>query len=619
MMPDLPDVMSMSLHLWMTFALVLVAMWLYASERMPMEETSLWILCLLLLFFHFVPFTTESGERFSPEAFLHGFANPALIAVMSLLILGQAIVNTGSLNAMTGFIFRMFGDNSFLSITVTLLAVLLISAFVNNTPATVVFIPIMLAVAGKLNISPSKVMIPLSYASILGGTTILIGSSTNLLVSGALKSVGHEPLGMFDFTVPGVIIAGVGLVYIAFVLPRLLRDRAPLSSDLMGDEQRQFVIQLEIDAASELVGKAITDENLLGIEDVNVKMLQRHEHAYLAPFDEPIRIRPFDVIVLTTTKKSLVELISAKEKRMFGKIAALNAEVAEGGEGKAENLALAEVLIAPASRMVGQNIEQIGFFNKYHCTVLGIQRRTRMITSRMTEIRLAAGDVLLVMGTREQIEQMRESKDLILMEWSTQELPSARNARRVNLIFGIVIATAAFEIIPIYISAFVGALAVIIMDCLTPRQAVRALDGQIILLVAAGLALSTALEITGGASFIAHSLIEAMHGAHPIWIMSALFGVMAVATNILSNNATALIFTPIAYNASVELGVEPSMFIFAVIFASNCCAFASPIGYQTNLLVMGPGHYTFSDYLKAGIPLAILVWMTYTLYAYMSY
>ena len=521
MLGDLPALLMTSVHLWMTFIIVILAIWLYASEKLPMEITSLWILCLLLLFFHFVPFDIGGGEVFKTNEFLLGFANPALIAVMSLLILGQAIVNTGSLNGMTRVIFRLFGDNQLLAISMTLLGVMLISGFVNNTPACVVFIPIMASIAGKMNLSASKVMIPLSYASILGGTTILIGSSTNLLVSGALPPLGLPPIGMFDFTLPGVIVGGVGLLYIAFILPRFLPDRAPLSSDVLGDENRQFVVQLEIEPGSALIGKHINEEDLLGVEDINIKMLQRHEHAYLAPFDDPITIRPYDVIVLSTSKNALVELISNQDKSVFGRIATLNAELAEADEeGKAENLAVAEVLIAPASRMIGQNIEQVGFFHKYHCTVLGIQRKTRMITSRMTEIRLAAGDVMLVMGTREQIEQMQSSKDLILMEFSTQELPSKRLARRVNFIFAAVIGTAAFDIVPIYISSFVGALAVMMADCLTPRQALRALDGQIILLVAAGLAMSTALQVTGGASFLAHGLIEVMHGLDAVWVMA---------------------------------------------------------------------------------------------------
>jgi di/tricarboxylate transporter len=234
----------------------------------------------------------------------------------------------------------------------------------------------------------------------------------------------------------------------------------------------------------------------------------------------------------------------------------------------------------------------------------------------MTEIRLAAGDVLLVMGSQDNVQALRESKDALLMEWSTEEIPSKIYARRVNLIFGAVVGVSALGIIPIYLAAFMGALAAILTGCINLRQARRSIDPQIIMIVTAGIGLSVALEATGGASFLAESIVGLMEGIKPVFIMAALFLLMGFFTNILSNNATALIFTPITVNTAHQLGVDPAMFIFAVIFATNCCSLASPIGYQTNLLVMAPGHYKFMDYIKAGLPLVLLIWAAYTAYAY---
>ncbi|MBN67089.1 MAG: SLC13 family permease, partial [Rickettsiales bacterium] len=271
------------------------------------------------------------------------------------------------------------------------------------------------------------------------------------------------------------------------------------------------------------------------------------------------------------------------------------------------------------SKLIGQSVGQIGFHHNYHCIVLGIQRKARMITSRMTGIRLAAGDVLLVMGTRDDIRKLRESKDMVVMEWSTEELPSKKYARRVGIIFAGVIGAAATGFMPIHMSAFIGAGLVVLTGCLNLRQSMRALDSSIIFLIAAGLAMSVALQVTGGAALLAHGLVNIMMGADPVIIMSAMFLLMAVLTNVLSNNATALLFTPIAISTANELGVEPEMFIYAVIFASNCCALASPIGYQTNLIVMGPGHYKFADYMRAGVPLAILIWLAYTAYSFVMF
>ncbi|MFO1242563.1 MAG: SLC13 family permease [Rickettsiales bacterium] len=603
-------------HMWLTFAIIAAAIGFYVCEKVPMEYVSLCIITVLLLAFQFFPYTDAKGVKFNADSILAGFVNPAVIAVMSLLVLGQAVVQTGSLNWVSRGIFKITRGHGVLSIALTVFAIICISMFVNDTPTCVVFIPIMLAVAAELNMSASRVMMSVSYASILGGTVTLIGSSTNLLVSAAIINLGMPPLGMFSITEPGLIIAGVGYAYIAFILPRIMPDRAPPASSLVGDKSRQFVIQLEVDSSSRLIGKSIADPNLLEVDDVTVKILQRYEQAYLAPFAEPIAIKAHDVLVLTVSQPSLIKLIT---NNTFGKVATLDAEMPAEIEKAPERLSLVEILIAPASRMIGQSIDQVGFYRRLGCTVLGIQRRSRMITARMTEIRLAAGDVLMVMGTREHINALRDNRDVIVMEGSQHELPSKRQSIKVNLIFLTVILLAASEMVPIHLAALCGALLAIFTGCINSRQAGRAVNAKILFLIAAGIGMASALEVTGGAVYLAGKIVQLMEGMHPVWIMSSLFVLMALTTNVLSNNATALLFTPIAVNTARLLGVDPYMFIFAVIFASNCCSFASPIGFQTNLLVMGPGHYTFSDYIRGGGPLMLIVWATYTTYAFATF
>jgi di/tricarboxylate transporter len=218
------------------------------------------------------------------------------------------------------------------------------------------------------------------------------------------------------------------------------------------------------------------------------------------------------------------------------------------------------------------------------------------------------------MGRGEDIMRLRESKDLLLLEWSSEEIHSGKKAKHAGVILTSVVLFAAFGIVPIAISAFVGATTAILAGCLNLRQARRAIDSQVVLIVAASLALGAAMQATGGAKFIAQGLVQILDGAPPFIVMSVLFGAMVVVTNILSNNASAVLFTPIAVGAAIELNVPPEMFIFAVIFACNC-SFITPIGYQTNLLVMGPGHYKFIDFIKAGLPLAILMWITYSIFA----
>lgn len=604
------------IHMYAVFGLIGLAIALFMSERVALEISAMIILSLLMLFFEIMPLTGEDGSSIlSTSELLQGFANPALIAVMALLVLGQAVIRTGALVGVTNLFIKLTGSSKILAIFLILLTVTFISSFLNDTPACVIFIPIMMALAKHLNISPSKVMIPLSYAAILGGVTTLIGSSTNLLVSGTLVELGMEPLGFFDFTIPGVLIAAVGLVYIVFVLPQILPNRVQLADELMNESDRQFVAQLELSYQADAVGKTIDEADLFTSKDISLKMIQRGEHAFLPPFDDNLTLKTGDVLILTTTRQALADLLANKPKESFRKIHQLSM-LTEDKEGDTQ---MTEILIAPASRMIGQNIEQIGFHHNYGAIVLGIQRRSRIITSRMTEIRLAAGDVLLIMGNQTDVNKLRNNRDVILMEWATQDMPSKRLAWRINAIFLSVVGLAAFDILPIHLAAFMGAGLAILTGCLNLRQAMRALDSKIVFMVAAGLALSIALERTGGASFLATSLVATMEGYEPVFIMSAMFMLMAVLTNILSNNATALLFTPIAVSTAATLQVPAEMFIYAVIFASNCCSFASPIGYQTNLLVMAPGHYKFVDYLKGGLPLILLVWGTYTAFSYFTF
>ena len=283
-----------------------------------------------------------------------------------------------------------------------------------------------------------------------------------------------------------------------------------------------------------------------------------------------------------------------------------------------EDMLMAEIIVSPGSRVANQNLEKLSFHRTYDCTVLAIQRQSRMLRSKISEIRLTAGDVLLVMGTREAIFAIQESKDFLLMEWSAESFHAGKKALPTALIFASIVSLAAFEIMPISIGAFVGIGLCLLFKCINVAQAVRAIDMRIVLVIAASLAMGAALQETGGALFIAANLLDLMEGFQPIIILSCLFVTMVIMTNILSNNATAVLFTPIALSLAAQLAIDPKIFIYAVIFACNC-SFVTPIGYQTNLMVMGPGHYKFSDYIRSGLPLALIIAVTYLVYAWLFY
>jgi di/tricarboxylate transporter len=454
----------------------------------------------------------------------------------------------------------------------------------------------------------------LSFAAILGGMTTLIGSSTNLLVSGSLRDMGEQPFDMFSFTVPGLVLAGVGLLYTALIAPRLLKPRTGMAGTLVGAGGRQYIAQITLAPSSTLVGQHAAAGMFANLPEITVQMVQRGEHAELPPFDN-VALAPGDTLVVAGTRNALADALA----RDHGLMADVDRRDDDGtddrwGRTPGGERVLVEVMIAPASRMVGQNLEQIGFRRRFGSLVLGIQRRSRMIRQRITEIRLEPGDVLLVQGRRDDIEGLRANPDVLLMEWSTAELPNVPLARRAMVIIALLVISIASGVLPPVIAAMAGATAMLAASCLNVRQAARAVDIKVVMLVGAALAMGTALQATGGATYLAALVVAATGDAGPAVVLSCFFLMVALITNVLSNNAAAVLFTPIGVSMAHNLGVDPMAFAVAVVMAASC-SFASPIGYQTNLLVMAPGHYRFSDFLKAGLPLVIILWLTYSFFA----
>jgi len=607
-------VVDPSLMMWLTFAVIIVAVVSYASEYFTLEFTSLSVIAVLLLLFELVPVLNASGERIGSARLLAGFADPALITVVCMLVIGQGLVHTGALQRIARDILFVTRGSGKLAVALTLTLAMGLSAFTNNTPIVVVFIPVLQALAERDRMSSSKVMIPLSFAAILGGMTTLIGSSTNLLVSGALQDMGQAPFSMFSFTVPGLVVALVGLLYVGLIAPRLLPARTTMAGALVGSAGRQYLAQITIGPASQLVGHAAAAGMFPALKDLSVQLLQRGEHAELAPFAD-ITLRAGDTLVVAGTRKSLTDLL-ARDRGLIGDVDREEPEPGSPAVPKkpGDEQVLVEVMIAPASRMAGQNLEQIGLRRRFGCIVLGLQRRSRMIRQRVTEIRLEAGDVLLVRGRRDDVEALRTNPDVLLMEWSAAELPALHLARRAIIIAGLVVATISFELVPVVIASVGGAVAMLAASCLNIRQAGRAVDSKVVMLVAAALAMGVAMQATGGAVWLAELVITATGRDDPAIVLSAFFLVVALVTNVLSNNAAAVLFTPIGVNLAHSIGVDPMAFAVAVVIAASC-SFATPIGYQTNLLVMAPGHYRFSDFLRAGVPLVLLLWITFSLFA----
>lgn len=589
--------------MWASFLVIAVSVVGFAIEKWSIEVVSLATLVAFVLLFTLVP---PQSYSVAPAELVAGFANPALITVLALLMIGQALFNTDALDAPTRFLTRISGTGITRTLIVLLGSAAAISAFLNNTPVVVMFIPVLTAIAAKRNFDAAKGLMPLSYMCILGGMTTLIGSSTNLLVADVAGKEGY-PIDFFDFTVPGLMLAGAGALYVIFIMPMILRSRPGMADQLKPTSGRQFISQIEITDNHPLLGMRSKLGLFPQLSDMTVRMVVRRAIPIPPPFED-ITLSRGDIIIVLATREALTRALSTGSANMPSH--------PKDNEPMAEkeiepDFNLAEVIVSPGSRYVGRTVQGANIRFIEGVVVMGVQRKSRMQHKEFREIRLEPGDTLLVGGNMEAINRLRASRDLLLLEWSATAVPMRRYAWRALLIFAAVVFTASTGLLPIMVASLAGVFAMIAAHCLNLRQAARTFDSRIFMLVAAALAGAVALEKTGGAAFLANAVIVAFEGASPAIVMSAFFLATAVLTNFLSNNATAVLFTPIAIRVAEGIGVPVEAFIACVIFAANS-SFATPVGYQTNLLVMGPGHYRFVDFIKAGTPLVILMWLTYS-------
>lgn len=591
--------------MWASLFVVAASIILYMSDRWSMELISAGVIATLLLLFQIA--SVSSDANVEAVDLLAGFGNPALLTIMALLVVGQGLFQTGALDGPTKALLNSYDRLPFLTLISAFLGVFVTSAFINNTPIVIMFLPVMSAIAARMNASPSKIMMPLSFVSVFAGMTTLIGTSTNLLAAESYRRIEGVSLGFFDLSAFGLILAGVGLLYILLTSKYLLPSREDMSDKIASPSGKQYVAQIEVTHGHFLSGKAPVAGMFPDLPGMTVRMIQRGERAILPPFEDT-QLTPGDLIIVAATRKVLGDALSSQPEL-------LNQMMRSGGgatEDKSKQaLLLTEAVIAPGSRMAGRTVELLGFRRLTRAVVLGIQRRSRMIRSRLGEIRLEAGDTLLLCAPPDAFTEMRQSRDIILLEWSSTEIPVTAKARTARIITLLMIITAATGILPILHASIAGAVGMIMANCLNIRQASRSLDLRIFMLIAAALAMGIALERTGAVDLVTQSIIAVAEPYGKYAVLSAIFLLVAILTNILSNAATAVLFTPVAISTALELGSDPLPFVLAVIYAANCC-FATPIAYQTNLLVMGPGHYKFSDYLRFGGPLVILIWLAFT-------
>jgi len=592
-------------HASAVLILAVLALWLFTRKNLTLETASFMILISLAIGFELFPFQLE-GKALHAVDFFHGFGHEALVAVCALMIAGQGLVRTGALEPVGRGLARLWKISPSVSLLLTLLIAAIISGFVNNVPVVVLLLPILISVSIRTGVKASTVLMPMGFATLLGGTCTTIGTSTNLLVVSVAAEMGVRRLEMFDFLVPAAIAGGIGIVYLWLVVPRIIPVRALALADT---SPRIFSAHLALPEESGLVGKTLAE--LLKKVDGAVKIhsIMRGQDSSTIPLPSLV-LQAGDRLVIHDTPERLKELESVLGGTLYSDEAS-GKPVDADHPLKAEDQQVAEIAVIQGSHLQGRILDGLRFPERYGIIILAIHRAGKplpQVVDKLGSIRLQTGDVLLVQGAREQIAKLKKEKDLLVLD-ATMDLPYAEKAPLSMVIMLAIVLLAATGLLPIAISASFGALLMIMTGCLTWRDATRALSVQVILIVVASLALGSALLKTGGALYLAQLFLHLSGDASPTFMLSGLMLLMALLTNAVSNNATAVMGTPIAISIAAQMGQPAEPFVLAVLFGANM-SFATPMAYKTNLLVMNAGEYTFSDFLRIGIPLVLILWCT---------
>ena len=588
--------------------LTVVALFLFTRDRIPLESSSLGILIVLVAGFQFFPYVGD-GVPVGPVEFFAGFGNEALITICALMIVGKALETTGALQPLATIVGRAWSTRPVLALLVTLVAAAVLSAFMNNTPIVVLLMPILVGVSLRVKFPVSGVMLPMGLATIIGGMSTTIGTSTNLLVVGISEDLGMERLTMFDFMLPVVLVGGIGLAFLWLIAPRLLPERDPPMADT---SPRVFSSQLHIKEGSFADGKSLSEVLAKTDGHMRVDKIQRSESLFLAKLPS-VTLQPGDRLFVKDSPDNLKHFERVLGATLYN-ISDIEHPVDEDTPLEAAGQQLAEVVVTRGSPLHLRSLAAARFSSSFGLLPLAVHRArapSSQVTGDLNMIRLRAGDVLLVQGSRESIDNLKASGNMLVLDGTT-DLPHTHRANRALAAMAFVVLAAAVGIMPISVSAMIGVGLIMLMGCLTWRDAAHALSTPVIMIIVTSLALGKALMGTGMADYLAMSFVNVASGMEIPFILSAFMLIMAILTNVVSNNAAAVIGTPIAVAVAQQLNASPEPFVLAVLFGANM-SYATSFGYQTNLLIRSAGGYKSSDFLRVGIPLTVIMWIGFSL------
>ncbi len=584
----------------MTFEIILVlavafsAVVLFATEKLSVDVVAIVVMAILLL----------SGVV-TPDEGIAGFSNKATVTVAAMFILSTALFKTGAVRYLGWAASRLFKRSYWLGLVVVLVSVGFFSAFINNTPVVAIFIPILLGVAKDLKVSTSKLLMPMSFASMLGGICTLIGTSTNILVSSIAEENGLKEFSMFEFAPIGLIFFAIGMIYMLTFGIRMIPERRTEGDLIESFSLQEYITEIVLLDDASSAGRAIKDAPIVKEIDLTILEVHRGKQVYSVP--SPNLVLHSGDILRIRCDLDKVKKLQAREGILFKpQFKWHDADV------ESEDTRLVEAVVALNSNFIGKTLKDLRFREIFGATVLALRHRGKLMREKLSETQLDAGDALLLEIKKDRYNQLRQSPSFVIIsEVEYERFRKRKIIPAIMIVLG-VIATATFGVLPIVVSSIVGSLLLVLVGCITMEEAYKAIEWRIIFLLAGVLTLGVALERSGAAELLSDALVEYVGPwGGPVVLMSAFFLFTSLLTGAMSNNATAALLAPIAIAAAHTMQVSPRPFLVAVTVAASA-SFMTPVGYQTNTLIYGPGQYRFNDFLKVGTPLNIMLWLAAT-------
>ena len=576
------------------WAILAGAVILFSFDVFPVDKVSLLVLGALV----------ATGLVRGSEA-ISGFGNPATITVACMLALSYGVQRTGALNFAANRIIQFAGRSERKLLFSILTTVGALSAFINNTAAVAIFLPLTLSVARKRNLDASKFLMPMSFAAIFAGTCTLVGTSTNLLVTQLFRDHGGNSIGMFDFTPMGLIFCATGMLYLVTVGRRLLISRRTAESLTEDYQLRHFVTEVILRPNSPFLGHTVAEAALNEAFNIEAIEIIRGEQRLL-PEDSDARLQEGDILLVQGQSDSFLEMRDSAGVD-------LRALTVEDRFLEHENLVLVEAFVSPRSRLVDSTLKEIDFRRTYKANALAIRSHGRTIRQKIGTVRLEYGDSLLILTGRRQLGVLHRTQDfLVLEELPRTQLRTDKLPYALGIFIGIILA-ATFDVLSILEASILGTSLMLLTRCIRSQEIYSNLHWQTIVMLGCLIPLGKAMETTGTARFIAEYLVEGLQVFGPTAVLSGLYLVTTILTSLMSNTATGVLMLPIALSLGETLGTRPEPFVFSIMFASSA-SFMTPMGYQTNTFVFGPGGYKFSDFLRVGAPLNLLFWILATLF-----